>query len=202
VLGDPRNYGKDPGIYLDTDQFTFHLSFLPSESITANMTGWGARTEQLIESRKLRGNWASNQPMKPRAPLRNRFTVFATIPCRGLSLSRVKIVHPVFNSARLIAQEGGFTLHSDPWRSLEDLVEVRFGKRCLDIEHLYRWSVPKIAKPNLLRELSGLGVSHRNMFPELDGIARSLWETEVLWNGVADGLTKACSAAARKSMRK
>jgi hypothetical protein len=47
VLGDPRNYGKDPGIYLDTDQFTFHLSFLPSESITANMTGWGARTEQL-----------------------------------------------------------------------------------------------------------------------------------------------------------
>jgi hypothetical protein len=25
---------------------------------------------------------------------------------------RIKIVHPVFNSARLIAQEGGFTLHS------------------------------------------------------------------------------------------
>lgn len=48
VLGDPRNYGKDPGIYLDTDQFTFHLSFLPRESITVNMTGWGARTEQLI----------------------------------------------------------------------------------------------------------------------------------------------------------
>ena len=44
---------------------------------------------------------------------------------------RVKIVHPVFNSARLIAQEGGFTLHSDPWRPLEDLVEVRFG---LDID--------------------------------------------------------------------
>ena len=96
--------------------------------------------------------------------------------------SRVKIVHPVFNSARLIAQEGGFTLHSDPWRPLEDLVGVRFGKRSLDIEDLHRWLIPKTAKPTLLRELSGLGVSHRNVFPEFDGIARSLWETEVLWN--------------------
>src|SRR5205814_9434678 len=77
---------------------------------------------------------------------------------------------------------GGFTLHSDPWRPLEDLVGVRFGKRSLDIEHLYRWLIPKRAKPTLLRELSGLGVSHRNVFPELDGIARSLWETEALWN--------------------
>jgi hypothetical protein len=30
----------------------------------------------------------SNQPMKPTAPLRNNFSVFATTPCRGLSLSR------------------------------------------------------------------------------------------------------------------
>ena len=31
---------------------------------------------------------ASNQSMKPTAPLRNNFSVFATTPCRGLSLSR------------------------------------------------------------------------------------------------------------------
>ncbi len=30
----------------------------------------------------------SNQPMKPTAPLRSNFSVFATTPCRGLSLSR------------------------------------------------------------------------------------------------------------------
>ena len=29
-----------------------------------------------------------NQSMKPTAPLRNEFSVFATTPCRGLSLSR------------------------------------------------------------------------------------------------------------------
>ena len=31
---------------------------------------------------------SSNQSMKPTAPLRNNFRVFATTPCRGLSLSR------------------------------------------------------------------------------------------------------------------
>jgi len=30
----------------------------------------------------------SNQSMKPTAPLRDNFSVFATTPCRGLSLSR------------------------------------------------------------------------------------------------------------------
>jgi hypothetical protein len=30
----------------------------------------------------------SNQSMKPTAPLRDNFRVFATTPCRGLSLSR------------------------------------------------------------------------------------------------------------------
>jgi hypothetical protein len=30
----------------------------------------------------------SNQSMKPTAPLGNAFSVFATTPCRGLSLSR------------------------------------------------------------------------------------------------------------------
>jgi len=33
-------------------------------------------------------NDASNQPMKPTAPPRNEFSVLATTPCRGLSLSR------------------------------------------------------------------------------------------------------------------
>jgi hypothetical protein len=31
---------------------------------------------------------SSNQPMKPTAPLLENFSVFATTPCRGLSLSR------------------------------------------------------------------------------------------------------------------
>lgn len=104
-------------------------------------------------------------------------TLFASEPIS------VRIVHPVFNSTRLVAQEGGFTLHSDPWTSLEQLAGRPFSEGCLDIQQLYRWPVSCRAKSTLLRELSGLGVSHRSAFPDLDGIARSLWETEVIWNG-------------------
>ena len=38
--------------------------------------------------RKRHEHIGSNQTMKPTAPLRNAFSVFATTPCRGLSLSR------------------------------------------------------------------------------------------------------------------
>jgi hypothetical protein len=41
VLADPKNYGKDPAIFLDTDQFVFHLSFFPGEHLTAHTTGLG-----------------------------------------------------------------------------------------------------------------------------------------------------------------
>jgi hypothetical protein len=95
----------------------------------------------------------------------------------------IKIVFPVFNSPRLVAQDGGFTWNSDPWRPLEELAGTKFKEGFLDIEHLYRWQVPKDSKANIVRELSGLGINHRSVFPDLDGIARSIWETEVLWNG-------------------
>ncbi|MFN2476960.1 MAG: hypothetical protein ABR526_11560 [Chthoniobacterales bacterium] len=49
VLNDPRNYGKDPAIYLDTDEFIFHLAFLPNEQLTARMTSWGPKTKQLLD---------------------------------------------------------------------------------------------------------------------------------------------------------
>jgi hypothetical protein len=95
----------------------------------------------------------------------------------------VKIIDPIYNSPRIVAQDGAFTLHSNPWRSLESYVGVRFQKSNLDVSGLYRWKIHAIDKPNVIAQLSGLGITHRIMFPDLDGIARSLWETEVLWRG-------------------
>jgi hypothetical protein len=48
-LTDPQNYGKDRGLYLDTDQFSFYLAFLPREKLSANMTGWGTKGERMID---------------------------------------------------------------------------------------------------------------------------------------------------------
>jgi hypothetical protein len=33
----------------------------------------------------------------------------------------------------------------------------------------------------IIEELSGLGITERTVYPNLDGLAKSLWETEVLW---------------------
>ena len=41
-----------------------------------------------IDAHEFLPRQSSNQTMKPTAPLRNKFSVLATTPCRGLSLSR------------------------------------------------------------------------------------------------------------------
>lgn len=98
----------------------------------------------------------------------------------------IRIVHPLYNSPRLVAQDGAFTIHSHPRNSIEWCRGKLFRRRNLDIASLYWWRIPSKYKPAIVRELSGLGITHRTLFPDLDGVARSLWETEVLWNGNRD----------------
>jgi hypothetical protein len=98
----------------------------------------------------------------------------------------VKLVHPFYNSPRLLAQDGAFTWHSDPWTPLEDYVGQTFKPEHLDIQQLFQWIIPSGEKEGILEDLSGLGITHRSVYPNLDGIAESLWETEVLWSAAAD----------------
>jgi FRG domain len=96
----------------------------------------------------------------------------------------IKIIHPFYNTPRLLAQDGVFTIHSHPEKSMEDYANdstVSFKEENLDIVRLYWWCVPKDNKVTILKGLSGLGVTRRSVYPDLDGVAQSLWETEVLW---------------------
>ena len=67
----------------------FALPIRPRDgSITARQvrsTGLGLL---LLSAWFLLAAFLANQSMKPTAPFRNNFSVFATTPCRGLSLSR------------------------------------------------------------------------------------------------------------------
>lgn len=95
----------------------------------------------------------------------------------------VKIVHPLYNSPRIIAQDGAFTLHSNPWKTLDSYQNASFLPNNLDISALYCWRIRSKNKRRFIEELSGLGFTHRTVFPDLDGIAKSLWETELIWHG-------------------
>jgi len=92
----------------------------------------------------------------------------------------VKIVRPLHDSSRVLAQDGAFTLHADPWRDLESLVAADFSDTNLDVERLVCWRVPRADKLRITRELAGLGITHHLVYPDLDGIALSLLHAEVL----------------------
>jgi hypothetical protein len=71
---------------------------------------------------------------------------------------------------------------ADPWKPIEEYEGKEFTRETLDIERLYSWHMPAEKKERIIKELSGLGITRRIMFPDLDGVAKSLWETEVLWS--------------------
>lgn len=100
--------------------------------------------------------------------------------------NRVKLIEPLYNSVRIRAQDGAFTIQSDAKRRLDDYCGEQFEEPSLDIETLYLWDIPHNRKRRILEELNGLGITDRIVFPDLDGIAKSLWETEVLWCGHDD----------------
>ena len=104
-------------------------------------------------------------------------------PAHPSTAYAIKIVHPLYNSPRIVAQDGVFTFHHNPCRCLEDLAGEEFVEDCLDIEKLYSWIVPEASKVKLLEVLSGLGITQRTVYPDLDGVAASLWQTEVLFKG-------------------
>ena len=103
-------------------------------------------------------------------------------PRRGTRTKEaIKVLEPFFNSLRITAQDGAFTLHSNPLRPLEAYSGVLFQRNRLDISAMYSWKISANRKSKLIEELSGLGITHRMLYPDLDGIAKSIWETDVLW---------------------
>lgn len=102
---------------------------------------------------------------------------------KGSVAPAVRIVHPFYNSPRIIAQDGAFTLHSHPEHPLDKYAGKMFGAGRLDIKQMFHWRIKKGRKPDLIRQLDASGIHRRVLFPDLDGLARGLWEKEVLWRG-------------------
>lgn len=108
----------------------------------------------------------------------------------------VKLIYPVYNSDRIIAQKGIFSWHSNPDESLDSQINKDFEDKHLDINWLVKWQLDfsddDIKQSNqlinsFLMELEWLGVSQRTIFPDLSGIAKGLWQTELLFHGKLSG---------------
>lgn len=116
------------------------------------------------------------------------FNIFEPAPKsrRGVIADAVKILHPFYNSARIVSQDGVFTLHSDPVRPLDEYANKKFHDDRLDIDHLIRIPIPSDAKQRLVKQLDMFAINRRTVFPDLDGIAKHLCEVETMWRGDDD----------------
>jgi hypothetical protein len=97
----------------------------------------------------------------------------------------IKLVYPVYNSGRIVAQKGIFTWHSDPYTPVEKQAGQDFADKKLDIEWLVKWPIvfdPLAMRTQIIQELEQLGISSRTIFPDLNGITAGLWQTEVLFS--------------------
>jgi hypothetical protein len=109
-----------------------------------------------------------------------------TEPSAGIVVDAVKILHPFYNSPRIVSQDGVFTLHSDPFRPMEEYAGQAFADGRLDVAHLIRIPVSAAAKRSLVVQLDMFAFNRRTVFPDLDGIAQHLWEVETMWRGTDD----------------
>jgi hypothetical protein len=100
----------------------------------------------------------------------------------------VRMVFPFYPTMRMTNQSGIFTIHSPEWwKDLRDVTESEvhaIWKRRdrngtgFDIREGGLWIVPQSKKAQILEELERFGINDRTMFPELDGLARGLMQTE------------------------
>ena len=90
-----------------------------------------------------------------------------------LKVRGIKIVFPMLIADRLITQSGGFTIQ-DPLVSILERGSEDFEEEDLDILEIYKWLIPKTAKPTIVEELHRVSINRRALFPGLDGVGKGI----------------------------
>jgi hypothetical protein len=92
----------------------------------------------------------------------------------------VRIIYPLYMDSRLIVQSGFFTLHENPTERLEEVNPKNYKPVDFDIQVLRKWIIPKDRKIALLYDLERMAINTRTLYPDLDGLAKGLWQLEVI----------------------
>jgi hypothetical protein len=92
----------------------------------------------------------------------------------------VRLVFPFYPTPRMTAQSGIFTIHEKPELDLREIEKDIYEEADCDIESGGAYVIQKDKKPGILRQLERLGVNHRTLMVDLDGIAKGIWHSQVI----------------------
>jgi hypothetical protein len=98
------------------------------------------------------------------------------------SLNQLTPFFPKMIDKRVIAQEGCFTLFPIPENksNFTPLEDHKFYEG--EYYHLLKIYIPKTEKANILEDLNILGINHRTLFPDLDGLSKFIeWKYKNVW---------------------
>lgn len=97
-----------------------------------------------------------------------------------LEIPGIKLVYPFNPTPRMTAQSGVFTLHVDPWMDVVECAGRPYAPNELDLSRLVKWRIPSACKTEIVLELERMAVNNRTLFPDLEGLAKGLWQSEII----------------------
>lgn len=97
-----------------------------------------------------------------------------------LETAGIRLVFPFNPTPRMTAQSGIFTIHGDPWTDMIQLAKQPCDEKDLDIVKLIKWKVESRDKTEIVLDLERLAINSRTLFPDVEGLARGLWQTEII----------------------
>lgn len=98
---------------------------------------------------------------------------------KPLRLKGVRLLYPFYSSPRMIVQNCFFTIQDNPWSPLENY-KGRNQEEYIDIKKIFMWKVPETFRWEIITQLERFGINNRILFPDLDGLAKGLWQLEII----------------------
>lgn len=98
-------------------------------------------------------------------------------------IKSVKLVYPPHVTERIRAQNGLFTIQENPRLPLEEHRREDYDREHFDVLLIRKWKVPRGSRRAILDEIHARGITATSLFPDINGIATGLWQTEVMRSG-------------------
>src|SRR5262245_16940682 len=155
-----------PTRLLDFTWSPYVAAFFALESSVSDSAVWAVNAPKL-------GTYAYGPTFPARSRPPSPATVLRTVGMRGRDA--VAIGEPYFKNRRVVAQSGTFAFPSDITRPVDEILSNKSG---VVTKLVLRAKLRKRA----LRELYRMNITYATLFPDLDGLGRSLhFELENHW---------------------